>query len=457
MAIQQAFKGKITLAFDYKENENSKPKRYEIANQKIAYVMIEKKYENVNILPVLYVSLNLDSDLYTKVINSINTSKFYLNIKKKNALSRSSIYDEEVNDTFSYVTPTTTPNYSKDLNTSISAANTAYVNVLIGLVSDTMSNTLRKSFDGFYHNIKVSDLVNLATKDMGRDLIMKPVEQDKTYKSYMITPVPSRYKLLMNIFSKFPFYNSMFEFFMDFKHSYLLSRNNEPVDAKDGKPSRVIINIKSYTATEAYLDGFTIKNGAYLIYVNAANTKLIVDTVSSKVSNNIINYSDSVQDIQDYNINISKSEETQQKTTFTRTLNGAALKNEMQSNAVMVELVKQNLDSDIFTPNKIYSISNFDGYEQYNGDYRLSYIREFYYLADNDEYLATCNVGLKLVGNEEVATSKTDTTSRSQTVAGAKKKKSSSNRVLNTVVKANRTKTNTTNKYSGNVNQRNKK
>ena len=86
MAIQQAFKGKIKLAFDYKENENSKVKRYEIANQKIAYVMIEKKYENVNILPVLYVSLNLDSDLYTKVINSINTSKFYLNIKKKNAL-----------------------------------------------------------------------------------------------------------------------------------------------------------------------------------------------------------------------------------------------------------------------------------------------------------------------------------------------------------------------------------
>ena len=91
MAIQQAFKGKIKLAFDYKENENSKVKRYEISNQKIAYVMIEKKYENVNILPVLYVSLNLDSDLYTKVINSINTSKFYLNIKKKNALSKSSL------------------------------------------------------------------------------------------------------------------------------------------------------------------------------------------------------------------------------------------------------------------------------------------------------------------------------------------------------------------------------
>ena len=52
MAIQQAFKGKIKLAFDYKENENSKVKRYEISNQKIAYVMIEKKYENVNILPV---------------------------------------------------------------------------------------------------------------------------------------------------------------------------------------------------------------------------------------------------------------------------------------------------------------------------------------------------------------------------------------------------------------------
>ena len=439
MAIQQAFKGKIKLAFDYKENENSKVKRYEISNQKIAYVMIEKKYENVNILPVLYVSLNLDSDLYTKVINSINTSKFYLNIKKKNALSKSSIYTEEVNDTFSYVTPTTTPNYSSSINTSNSAANTSYVNVIIGLVSDTMSNNLRKSFDGFYYNIKVSDLVNLATKDMGRDLIMQPLDHDKTYKSYMITPSTSRYKLLSNVFWNWPYYDSMFEFFMDFKRSYLVSRNNTHADAKDGKPGRVIIDITPYTAAEAYTDGFTIKNGAYLIYINAANTNIIVDTVTSKVANNIVNYYDNMKDVQDYNINISKSESTQKKTTFTRT-SGATLKNEMQSNAVMIELIKQNLDADIFTPNKIYSISNFSGYEQYNGDYRVSYSREFYYISDNDEYIVTSNIGLKLVGNEEIATSKTDTTETSQTVAGAKKKKTSVYKPTTKAVKANRNK-----------------
>ena len=58
----------------------------------------------------------------------------------------------------------------------------------------------------------------------------------------------------------------------------------------------------------------------------------------------------------------------------------------------------------------------------------------------NDEYIVTSNIGLKLVGNEEIATSKTDTTETSQTVAGAKKKKTSVYKPTTKAVKANRNK-----------------
>ena len=55
MAVQQAFCAEITLAFDYKETESSKVERETIETERISYVMIERMYENVNILPVIYV------------------------------------------------------------------------------------------------------------------------------------------------------------------------------------------------------------------------------------------------------------------------------------------------------------------------------------------------------------------------------------------------------------------
>lgn len=438
MASEQAYEGEVTLSFDYKATPSSAPVRYKIESERIAYVMIEEIYENERILPVIYINANLSSELYTMITNSRDTSEFHLKIRKRNALSKTSVFEEIVNDTFSYVTPNTNANYGDTLNQTQSAKDSSYRGTLIGLVSSTMTNELRKSFNGVYRDITVNDMVkNVALEGM-RNVIMPELKYDKEFKSILIPPLSSRYKLLNFIFNKFAFFDSYFTFFMDFKNTYLIPRNAEAISANDGKPDTAIIEIKNYTSKEAFTDGFSIENGAYLIYVNANDTNVVINTSTDKVANKIVGYSDSTGK-QDLSVTTNPNEKNTEKTTYVRSNSAAAIKNDLQSNAVMVQLLKQNLDPDIFTPNKRYNIKHYPDYEAYNGKYYLAYKREFFYLKNGNKFIVTCNIGLKQAVNEETARVTGDTYSPTLIKTNRSSKRRSTGNKVNTTRKATRT------------------
>lgn len=425
MAVEQAFRGEITLAFDYKQSEASAPHRESIESERISYLIIERMYENINILPVIYISVSLSSEMYTKVVNSAQTSQFYLKVGKRNSLSGSSVYTEVINDTFNYITSTTSPNFSQDLDTK-KDKNSSYKNITIGLVSANMMNVLHKSFNGIYNMITQEELVQLALEGMG-NIVMQPLKYNNAYKSVIIPPLNTRYKLLEWIFDKDPFYDSIFTFFMDFKNTYLISKNGIAVPGNDAKPTSVMVSVKDYNTREAFSDGFTVQNGAYMVYVNSTNTNVVVNNATEKVSNNLISYSDK-NETQNLNMNINNAISGSTKTTYVRSKNAAAIKNELQSNSVMIELMKQNLDSEIFTPNKVYNVSNYRDYKKYDGTYYLSYKREFYNMAESGAFTVSCNIGLKMVGKEEVAKSLTDTYRTKDSLRSSAKRKSSSDR-----------------------------
>ena len=93
------------------------------------------------------------------------------------------------------------------------------------------------------------------------------------------------------------------------------------------------------------------------------------------------------------------------KTTFVRSNNAAELRNELENNSVLIQLMKQNVDGDIFTPNMCFNVTNYGDYSKYDGRYYLSFKRDFYYISENEEFIITSNIGLKMAGNEEVASS----------------------------------------------------
>ena len=150
MSQQKAYKAEISLAFDYKASQSANVVRETIEPERIAYLMIENRYENINILPIIYLSIHLSSDMYTKVINTPETSKFYLKIRKKDALANTSIYKKVLEDTFVYVTSNTSANYSEGLNNNV-MEDSAYRTIMVGLVSENMTNMLRKSYNNIYN------------------------------------------------------------------------------------------------------------------------------------------------------------------------------------------------------------------------------------------------------------------------------------------------------------------
>lgn len=400
MAVRKAYNGEVTLAFDYKAAPTSNAVRYDIHSERVSFVMIEHKYENQNILPVIYVCLNLTDDIYGIVMNSSETSKFYLKIRKKDALSNTSVYKTVVDDTFSYVTSTFNANYVDGFDAK---SENAYKSITIGLVSSNMTNQLRKAYNGIYNNIDSDGLVNIALDGL-KNVVKAPLANVDSYKEFMVPPVSSRYKLLEYIFEMSPFYNSNFTFYMDFNKCYLVPKNGEPVS--DGDLDTVIINVKDYSASDAYVDGFNIENGAYVVNINSMNTKMIVNNSTSKVTNNIVGYYDEYDEAQDFRVDTEDVQDNTQKTTYVRSKHAGIIKTELESNSVMLELLKQNMDSDIFTPNKSYSVSNYTDYAKYNGKYFLSYKREIYSVSNGGAFNITCTIGLKKAGAEESITAK---------------------------------------------------
>ena len=159
MAMDLAYEAEITLGFNY-----NKTQLINIEQARISYIMIEHKYESVNILPVIYLAVSLSSDMYTKVVTSYKKSSFRLKIKKRNALLSSSIQSTVVDDEFTYIPSSTNPNISAQINSNADSDGNSYRSITLGLVSQSMTNKLRQSFNGIYNNISENEIIDIGLK-----------------------------------------------------------------------------------------------------------------------------------------------------------------------------------------------------------------------------------------------------------------------------------------------------
>jgi hypothetical protein len=394
---QLGLKGQIKLEFRYKKDSNSTVQVESIEPERISFLMIDHLYENVHILPVIYIRLNVSSEMYSKIVSSVETSTFHLIVHKKDGLSNVSIYKKILDDVFTYVTSSTNPNYFDTLNKD---SVDPHYGITIGLVSESMTNKLRQKFNGIYNNISLSELVSMAVEGLGNKLLMAPVDNDTHYDSILIPPISSRYKLLEYLNSRYPYYNSSYTFYMDFNRTYLIPKGTKVEDGN--KVSVANIYIKNYTASDAVQDGYSVVNGSYVMNINASETNVTVNTATSKVTNNIIGYSDYIG-VQDYNIYNYNTEGNTQKTVYTRGFDVSKDVNDIENSNVLIQLVKQNIDADVFNPNMQFNVTNYSNFGKYDGRYYLSFKREIYSITSSGEFRISCNIGLKSVGVEEIA------------------------------------------------------
>ena len=382
-----AFNARIDLTYIL-DNQN-----IQIASERIKYVIIDSNYET-ELMPKIYLNISVNTALYNYITNYRERGKFKLKIRRSNLFSGTSLGETIVDDIFVYIPSTTNSDYLRDVSEG-GASDDSYKNIIIGLISINIMNNLRKSFNQIYRNIDQQTLVSIATE--GLNIAVQPLTYNEKYDSILIPPVSTRKEFIDYIFKTDHFYNTDYLFFMDFKKSYLLSRDGRGISNSDDSSNDVYIDIKSLSNDSSYYDGIDIINNSYYLYVNPANSNVIVPDGISKIVNRLVVVEDD-RDLQLLDIALNSNFDNTIKDMFIRSYNGSIVKNELEQSNVIVEISKKQTDGYSFTPNKVYTVHNFGNYGKYNGKFILSGKKEYFRVTANGEFMSTCYLALRRVG-----------------------------------------------------------
>ncbi len=366
-----------------------------VPSNKIAYLYIDYSYE-VNVLPVIYLSLLVNDDMFKKIIDNKNTGSFTLDIRKFQTQNDASIGKTILKDTFSYIVNTTSENIMKDLTAQNPVGGTDnYRKLLLGLISKTMVNKLRRTFNGVYNNINESTIIALALE--GTKPVIEKLSTNIKYDSLLVPPLPSIYKFIKYIFDQDPFYDTEFILFMDFDKTYLLSKNGKKVPAGDGTPDSVLIDIPEITTDDAFFEGMEYTDDHYYLSINPINFSITNNQSMSKNVNNltIIDIDNNITDLDiDYPDDIKGLEKNK---VFARMSNPKLLKNTIELNQIRIHVTKGYIDGFLFNPNKEYNITCYGDNAKYNGNYMLD-SKQIIFKPNVENFNMSVSLGLKMVG-----------------------------------------------------------
>lgn len=366
-----------------------------IETDRIQNIVICHDYETHSMCTII-LSLNVSSELYTDMVKYRNEAKVYLKIQYIDAHSDTSLSKDYIEGQFSYFLSSTSPNYTTRLDESNTNADSNYQNIHIGLMNMKSIDELRCSFDGVFKQIDQNTLIYMAIQDT-KIVVQQPTYNAK-YDAMIVPPIVSRARFIKFLFDIDPFYDTDYLYFIDFDRAYLLARDGKAVSANDDTLDDIIIDVREVTTEEAYYDGMEIKDGAYYIYVNPANTNVALNQSTEKVANVLIAMDEDGS--QRVKLDINRSVGSGEKITYQRTDNPLLYKNAIESSSLIIELVKENIDSRYITPNKRIMVKNYSDYSDYDGAYLLMYKHEVI-TGKAGEFTVATALGLKKLGNIE--------------------------------------------------------
>lgn len=348
----------------------------------IRYIVVESLYASKTI-PVIYLSISLLPELYTRILNNEKNAKFYLELRCYNILSEMYIEESFIKEEFGYMLPSNDPTYRDEIASNSKAPDDNYLIITLALISNKLMNASRSEKDandsilmsGVFGKIDTDTLIGKVVSGFDKyniKTVIKAPDHNHQFNELIIPPMNNRKQIIDYIFDKAPFYNTSFIFFIDFNTAYLLDWY---IDMDAEEDNHVIFEVNDITNPQSFQEGMTIENGAYHINILPSNIQINTNKTQDKVANNLITIGeDGKLDI--VKLNVNNSEYSDPKYTFIRGANAILYKNIAEANIVQVIISKDNLNSSLFTPDKKYSIMNFSSLPEYNGNYFLTQKRE---------------------------------------------------------------------------------
>jgi len=395
MSYQASYKYECELSLNHNGEYD------EIMKEFVRYIIVQYDYKN-RAMPIIYIRLALPPSLYNKMVPLQQKAKIYLKIFRFNSNGTSYLPKDYIFDEFDYYM-TENPNSYKKLDYAGEEYGGSYKVCTIGLLKTSLITQNRKSFEGIYKDTNTISLVKMAMNDIPNPVI-EPFTNNVDITNINVPPITTIGQFVAYINSQYNFYNGPYTYFMDFDRTYLISNEGNYIDMKDGAYQYVAFDIRDFTSTKIKMPGMIIDDAqkSYIIYVDGADVVITSDKVNSRLSSNIttINSEGETETVKIdtselTNVEYDDDSEVVVKTEDKNAALSISSMIEKSSGAIYIQ--KADIDSKIITPNKQYSLANYEDDPKYCGKYYLV-SKEEIYARTGDSLKCIMNIGIKKCG-----------------------------------------------------------
>lgn len=368
---KRAYKASIELNFIYGKEKKKK----KIDPKYISYFAIMYDYLN-QVIPTITMNISCPDSLYNLIIKYKKKGKFTLKLSYKNELAKSGVYKAAFStQTFSYVLGNVNPNEHKNLNKE---GDNSYRVINIGLISNKMINLNRRSYNGIYNNVDSNTLLALALLGLP-GVVCEKIPYNTKYSTIIIPPINTRYKFIKFVENMHPFFDTDLNFFMDFKHTYITSNN--PVDTKLSGNKDIVIKLVDLKSSESVSEGMKVSDSTIYVRVPTSQISINRDQYRESVVSKVVGIG-SDDTVREYNITKEDDDDDSGQLTkeiYIRSDQPAITSNRIESYKYTISLYKENINGNIFTPNRIFTLkSDVDDYKKYNGKYKVINKKEIF-------------------------------------------------------------------------------
>lgn len=397
MSKTRATSYKYTVSMAYLDQKRGKST--DIRTECIKFIIIDHNYED-NYMPIIYASISLDKKLVDDMILNCNDNLFMIALFKYDELTNEKQEIECFRKKFTYFLPNSVNSHdSVDYNedTVDEHLGNSYTNITLGLMCIDHINNNKQSFKILEKNITIGQ----ATKQVMNhfdNLIMEPIGDSTIIPQLMLPEKNSVSKTLRSLNNIRVLYETPYRYYQDFNFTYLLSSSGRAIKKNNEIYSSVILSIEDIVSSSANEVGVIINKTSktYEVNVNYISTEVYDNTIINKSQTNLVGMTSS---------GVIKSSLKNKASYITEKDNTIRLNNDNEgmlnniaadknNSNFLVYLQKEDLDTDLLTPNKRITIHHIDRYKEHNGDY-LIYRKRECYVREDESFILNTMVNLK--------------------------------------------------------------
>lgn len=370
----------------------------EIPPESITTITNNYDYDKNN-MPIVYISFNINTLLYDKMIEYADTGKIIFGFKKYNNQSYSALRSNYIYSEFAYLIETDV-DYHKSLNKiegDTSSNTNSYKRGSLALIDLHSIDNNKGIFNGIIKNSNMISIVNKYTSHMS--MVIEPFHNNEKIDTLIIPPISTLTELLKFLNDEELFYDNGYRFFRDFNRSYLLSNSGNAVDDGDDTYDTIVLNILDTTDSDSKSVGIDVDKHqkAYILNIDALDTHMHINLVQDKDYNTIIGIGD-LGEINKVSLG-TKSELSKERVVFTRCDHKEeidVIAKSIDRSSVVLQVSRTELDGSLFTPNKEYIVKNYSEYSEYNGRFLLSSKKEVF-IQQDDEFISNTVLTFKKI------------------------------------------------------------